>query len=70
MMFTGPSYLIGEGASATNTLRPGLVCENVSNEEDLVKEGTRLSLLRIESSETAVHIGGVQAIFIETENDC
>ena len=65
----GPSYIIGAGASASNTVDPGSVCKPVSNMDDLVKEGNRLSLLRLNSSETAVMIGGRQALFIETAND-
>ena len=70
MLSAGPSYLIGEGASANNTVEPGMVCQDVSNADDSVKEGNRLSLLRLDSAESAVHIGGIQALFIETANDC
>ena len=69
ILSAGPSYLIGDGANATNTLEPGLVCQEVSNSDDSVKEGTRLYLLRLKSNESAVHIGGVQALFIETGSD-
>ncbi len=65
----GPSYLIGVGANSSNTVEPGSVCMSVDNVDDLVKEGNRLSLLRLNSSETAVMIGGQQALFIETAND-
>ncbi len=65
----GPSYLIGEDASALNTVEPGSVCESLSNEEDSVKEGNKLSVLRLNTSETAVRIGGRQALFVETAND-
>ncbi len=65
----GPSYLIGVGANASNTVEPGSVCMSVNNTEDSVKEGNRLSLLRLNSSETAVMIGERQALFIETAND-
>ena len=66
---TGPSYLIGAGASSTNTVEPGMVCMSKNNEEDTVKEGTTLSVLRLNSSEIAVKIGCRQALFIETAND-
>ncbi len=65
----GPSYMIGQGASADNTVQPGSVCQSVNNTEDTVKEGNRLSVLRLNSSETAVRIGGRQALFVETAND-
>ncbi len=65
----GPSYLIGVGANASNTVEPGSVCMSVDNVDDSVKEGNRLSLLRLNSSETAVMIGERQALFIETAND-
>ncbi len=66
---TGPLYLIGAGASSTNTVEPGMVCVSKNNEEDTVKEGTTLSVLRLNSSEMAVKIGCRQALFIETAND-
>ncbi len=65
----GPFYVIGTGANASNTVEPGSVCESVDNVDDSIKEGTRLSLLRLNSSEMAVMIGGRQALFIETAND-
>ncbi len=67
--FPGPSYLIGADANASNTVEPGSVCEPVSVGNDSIKEGNRLSLLRLNSSETVVMIGGRQALFIETAND-
>ncbi len=69
MGMSGPSYLIGMGASADNTVEPGSVCQSVNNENDTVKEGNRLSVLRLNSSEMAVRIGGRQALFVETAND-
>ncbi|XP_064390869.1 uncharacterized protein LOC135338715 isoform X3 [Halichondria panicea] len=66
---TGPLYLIGAGASSTNTVEPGMVCVSKNNKEDTVKEGTTLSVLRLNSSEMAVKIGCRQALFIETAND-
>ncbi len=42
---------------------------SVDNVDDSMKEGNRLSLLRLNSSETAVMIGERQALFIETAND-
>ena len=65
----GPSYVIGVSANASNTVEPGSVCMSVDNVDDSVKEGNRLSLLRLNSSETAVMIGERQALFIETAND-
>ncbi len=61
--------MIGTGANASNTVEPGSVCESVDNVDDSIKEGTRLFLLRLNSSEMAVMIGRRQALFIETAND-
>ena len=46
-----------------------MVCVSKNNKEDTVKEGTTLSVLRLNSSEMAVKIGCRQALFIETAND-
>ncbi len=69
MSLPGPSYMIGQGASATNTVEPGNACSPFSKEEDTVKEGTELAVLRLNTSETAVKIGGGQALLVETAND-
>lgn len=69
MSIPGPSYMLGEDASATNTVEPGSVCQPLTNDNDTVKEGNRLSVLRLNTSETAVRIGGRQALFLEPAND-
>ncbi len=61
--------MIGTGANASNTVEPGSVCEYVRSVNDSFKEGTRLVLLRLNSSETAVMIGGRQALLILPAND-
>ncbi len=58
--------LIGMDATYTNTITNPMMCEDIANPDDELKEGVILRLLRIDSLDSAVCLGRDQALVIET----